>query len=672
MLTWQRATFAIVAILVLRSHAFASVSPPAGPNSLAPGLVMTWRNGSQAAAVDSIVLPNAAFYVRAGQSPTPFLNGAPFEVTCTGYITSELKNEYRFQVESSGPFRLVINGVPLLTSVSADLGPHLSEFARLNKGTNSLQLTFTSPPGQNAYLRLWWLPKGGVLAPVPPETLSHVATALEVKQSEQLHLGRHLFLERRCVNCHALSKEMPPDSSAAQAGPSLEHIGSRRQFAWLVKWVTNPPTQRRGAQMPQIFSVGSQTNAEAIAAYLRSLRGATAPPTGTSEGPSADRASLGRKLFESLHCNACHNSPEAGERDPSRIDLDNVGERFGPGGLVAFLLCPESDFPAIRMPNFKLSAEEASALAQYLAGSSSSGPTSEAVSALIGRGRDLVQSSGCLNCHALKLDNRFKAKPFAELGNAGPESGCLAPQPVANGGTPFFDLTADERSALATFLHSGSEAALAQTAPLEDVPRQLTVLRCAACHGKFEGFPKLELLFGKFRPEWAVPFVKGELSYRPRPWLEARMPAFPHYGASLGSGLALLSGYPPSTPPGPAVDPAAAATGYKLVGADGGLSCVACHAVGAARASQVFENAGINFAYIGARLLKPYFERWVRSPLLVDPVTKMPTFFDEEMRSPLTDIYDGDGAKQLDAIWQYLQSAEKFPPPAGTAPVPAE
>ena len=46
----------------------------------------------------------------------------------------------------------------------------------------------------------------------------------------------------------------------------------------------------------------------------------------------------------------------------------------------------------------------------------------------------------------------------------------------------------------------------------------------------------------------------------------------------------------------------------------------------------------------------------------------MPMFFDEDLRSPAAAYYDGDGAKQIEAIWQYLRLGEKMPPPPGTQP----
>jgi hypothetical protein len=53
----------------------------------------------------------------------------------------------------------------------------------------------------------------------------------------------------------------------------------------------------------------------------------------------------------------------------------------------------------------------------------------------------------------------------------------------------------------------------------------------------------------------------------------------------------------------------------------------------------------------------------MRSPLTVDPQTKMPAYF-EDGRSALTDYYEGDAEKQINALYQYIRLAEKMPAPS--------
>ena len=128
-------------------------------------------------------------------------------------------------------------------------------------------------------------------------------------------------------------------------------------------------------------------------------------------------------------------------------------------------------------------------------------------------------------------------------------------------------------------LHT-DRASLTRHVPAEFAERQARLLRCAECHGKFEGFPPWETLGGKLKPEWMKAFIGGELAYKPRPWIEPRMPAFPQYADALATGLTEEQGLPPRTSAEPPIDMETAKIGRKLVSANGGFFCVSCHAVG--------------------------------------------------------------------------------------------
>ena len=91
---------------------------------------------------------------------------------------------------------------------------------------------------------------------------------------------------------------------------------------------------------------------------------------------------------------------------------------------------------------------------------------------------------------------------------------------------------------------------------------------------------------------------------------------------------------------------------------DGGFNCVTCHAVGDTPATAVFEAPAINFKESAERLRRGYFLRWVLAPTRLDPETKMPKYADAEGMTQLTDILDGKGTEQFDAVRQYLRTLE--------------
>jgi len=617
---------------------------------------------------DAAVLPNVWLYVAKGQSPTPFLPAGKFSAVWSGMLELELRSDYTFQADLNGELKLEVNGTPVLDSSGKGETTGPSKPVRLTKGNNAITVRFTSTADGEAQLRLYWAPKGpGTLAaPLPNAALTY-ATTPELAKGLQARRGREIFIEFRCAKCHDANAGATSIPELQMDAPNFETIGSRRNYAWLANWVENPKEHRGVARMPQVFhGQEAKTNAQAIATFLGSLQPQSVPK---EDNFTATDLESGKKLFENLHCVACHQPPDATEAAETKIPLKEVRKKFAPGALKEFLLKPNAHYEWIRMPNFKLIVEEAAQLAAFVISASSpevaTGEVTRGTAAdasQIEQGRKLVLTSGCLNCHTSSLKTEFKTKSLADLNLSTSKQGCLAANADSVGKAPFYGFTGDQRAALQIF-GAADRASLTRNVPAEFAQRYSRVLNCVECHGKFEGFPPFDILGDKLQPEWSHAFIGGEIPYKPRPWLDARMPAFVKYAGGMAEGLAALHGYPPQTPIEPPIDPEAAKVGQKLVSAIGGFSCISCHSVGDFGATQVFESAGINFAYSSKRLLKPYFHRWVRSPLAIDPTTKMPVYFDEEGKSPLADIYDGDGAKQREAIWQYLRLGDKMPPP---------
>jgi mono/diheme cytochrome c family protein len=652
----------LIAILAVFGPAsgFAQ-SSATSPAEQQPGLSITYTSLEAGKEVDVVAVPNVWLYVPSGKPPTPFLPAGKFKATWSGSIKVEKRANYLFQAELNGALKLELNGEVVL-DVSTNGITEISKPVQLNKGANALKVQFTSPARGDAFVRLHWQPKDSFLQPIPSELLTPSADMPEAKQSAKLHQGRELFLEFRCAKCHAgpaLDSTVPELSMDA---PTLEGIGSRRNYDWMARWIQDPKALRPTAHMPKVLH-GSKAKEDAasIATYLASLK---TDEKVTITEPTSDQVSAGKKLFESLHCAACHNAPDANEADAAKIVLKQVREKFVPGTLATFLQKPDAHYVWIRMPNFKLSQQEADQLAAYLTscGDKSKEAAASTDTAMLERGKKLVQTSGCLNCHTLKLDNQFSTKSLADLTLDKWKQGCLAAASDDAGKSPHFTFTPDEREALQAFAAT-DRTSLTRHVPVEFAERQTRSLNCRECHGKFEGFPAFDILGGKLKPEWSKAFIAGEITIKPRPWLDARMPAFAKRAESIAQGLVMQHGYPPQTPAESPIDQEAVKVGQKLVSAAGGFSCVMCHAIGEMKATQVFEVAGINLALSGSRLMKPYVHRWIRYPQLIDPATKMPLYFDDEGKSPFADIYGGDSTKQIEAIWQYLRLGDKMPPP---------
>lgn len=640
----------------LLAAAFLAASALAQPVKTEPGLAVTYTVGT---ASDTVSAPNAWLYVPAGQPPTPFLNAGKFTATFTGFISVDLRGDYLFKVEASGAVKVEL-GTNTIIEFTGD-GKKASDPTkpiRLGKGNNALKVTFTSPASGDALLRLLWSEKGSLWEPINSGMVSRAVGNEALAQQNKLRLGRETFFEARCAKCHTTEAGAPELTMDA---PSFEGIGSRRHFGWMANWILDPKAQRANAQMPRLLhGATAQADAEALAAFLASQTGAAPAGELKKDDESIEAA---KKLVESLHCTGCHNIPDIGDQDAKKLNLTHVNAKFPPAALLAFLKNPGANYTWTRMANFRLKDAEAEQLAGFLSSIAPmvKQPGAPTDAAVIARGKTLVQTKGCLNCHTLELVNQFKAKPLSVLAAASWNGGCLADAPT--GQTPHYTFTKAEREALQAFAAT-DRAALKRHVPVEFAERQSRHLNCTGCHGQLDGFTRYEMLGGKLKPEWMAQFIAGDIKYKPRHWLAHRMPIFPRYAADFAVGLAMTHGFPPVTPPEPPHDPELAKVGQKLIGVDGGFSCISCHSVGAVKAAQVFESEGVNFGYAAARVQRAYFERWMRNPLRIEPQTKMPVYFQEDGSSPLPDVLGGDTVKQLDAFWQFFRLGDKVTPPA--------
>ena len=642
---------ALIAALLLTVATSAIAQDAAEPRTQ-PGIRATFVSN---AAADARVDDSVLLYVPDGQSPTAFLPAGGFQCVWEGFISVDLRDRYTFRVEANGPFEVEINDSVALEGTGSDGKPsEPSKRIRLGKGNNKLKVSFTSPESGDALFRLHWSSPDFDFEPIPARALSHVDDDA-LKRASALRRGRELFVERRCHKCHSASVPAAGMLELALDAPTFGGIGSRRNADWMRRWILDPGGFRHASivRMPKtLHGPSAAKDAAAAASYLATLK---SPGSGENGNGSADEGST---LFATLHCEACHQKPGTHDSEDAKISLNFVNQKFAAGALAAFLQNPAKHYAWIRMPDFKLNDKESAGLAAFLRANAKAAPATGATTpGDIAHGREIVETRGCLNCHAGPGKNS-RVAPVALKNLA---AGCLADSFTAGSGAVEYDLAQDERAALRSFISSGASS-LSRHVPAEFAERQIRQVGCAKCHGQFDGFPKLDSLGGKLKPEWSEAFIAGRIDDKPRYWMPARMPAFGARARGIAHGMAAHHGYGPSTPAAPAIDSEMAAAGRKMVGTDGGFSCIACHAVKEFGAQQVFESAGINFGQVGARLQKPFFQRWLMNPLRVDPGTKMPVYF-AGGQSPLFDFYEGDAKKQIDAFWEYIRQGEGMPLP---------
>jgi len=621
----------------------------------------------------------AALYVPEGSSPSPFLPPGPFKAVWEGFISVDLATDCEFSAAGNGSLQVSVADKPALQAKGDDFSSATGKSVRLRKGRNKLLVTYESPAKGDAFVRVYWSSSDFAREPLPPLALSHNANAAPLRERRRLREGRDLIANRRCLKCHTSDAKGMPELDLD--APSLAEAGARLHPDWIAKWILNPREIRPEATMPKLAGIQPQDAAD-MAAYLATLGKPEADPA-----PSAETAKTGGHLFVEMRCIGCHTLPD---KDPAadRIPFGFVKAKWRPAALKKFLLGPEKHYAWIEMPNFHLKDEEAERLAAFLL--SRPGKTVEA-SGLKGdpaRGKQQVESRGCASCHKIADTNAFKTSAFKDLKAERWAAGCKGAD---------FALAPAQLDAIVAFAAT-DRASLTRDALPEFAERQFLALRCFACHrrddrldawaevasetkgleppkkeddGEFATiqvaepwFPSLTWIGEKLKPEWAVAFLKGEIAERPRPFLKGlRMPAFPTRAEGLIHGLSLEHGYPARSAAEAAPDKELSEIGRKLSGPTApSFDCLSCHAIGPKGATKVFEAPAPNFRLARTRLRKEYYDRWVREPLRLEPGTKMPQFI-KDGRTQLTEVLDGDGVKQADALWNYLLEGEKIRPP---------
>ena len=650
-----------------------------------------------------------ALNVPAGMAPTPFMAPGSFKATFQGFIEQRIRSDYQFSAVGNGKLKVTVNDKPALEG-DGDLAAARGDKVTLKKGKNKILVEFESPEQGDAVFRLLWAGDDFPAEPIDPKLLSHTVADPSLVHGLQLREGRNLFADLHCVRCHTdasltgLKDGMP---ELAKDAPNLDEIGARLNPAWMARWISNPKSLRPDTSMPNLFhgQPGSTVQeASDIAAYLAMLGNA---PSIVANPPPAD-VTAGGRIVARLGCIGCHTLPDKKiGAEAERVPWQFIKAKYKPAALAEFLKQPEKHYAWIRMPNFRMSDDEAKKVAAYLLNSSTDfdGP------AILGdavKGKRLVQTSGCVNCHGLKIENSFSAPAMSALTKASWTKGCLANGDSSRGKAPQFDLDDGKRSALIAFLSTDYSFSLKRDNPTEFATRQITELRCVACHTRdakqdiwddlikeTEGLlkgdtvdpenagnvgpnalpgepapgtgdqsrPQLTWTGEKLYPEWMSRFIAGKLEYKPRAWMIARMPGFPKRAEGLSNGMALEHGCPTTSPELPAADAELATIGKQLAGRNGGFSCIQCHGIAAVPPVSPFEAPAINFKYIAERVRKDYYDRWMRNPARLVPITKMPAYADADGKTALREILEGDAPKQFDALWNYLLAGRKIEHP---------
>ena len=307
------------------------------------------------------------------------------------------------------------------------------------------------------------------------------------------------------------------------------------------------------------------------------------------------------------------------------------------------------------------------------------------------KGRELFARVGCASCHQLQIDNKAvapvsKAPALAAL-SAG--KGCLAESPGQ--GTPRYDLSARQRSALTVALKAVATLSARKPSNAETIARTLTAFNCYACHqrdGRGGVEPSRNDLFETTQKEMGdegrlPPLLTGvgaklneaylkqvlDSGAKDRPYMLTRMPRFGGAdGAPVVAALTAVDHVEPVAEPTFDESPRRIKSDGRFLVGGLALGCIKCHTFKGTQAEGI---QAIDMTIMTSRLRRDWFHRYVVNPPAFRPGTRMPTGWPDG-KSTLPKFLGGDTVRQVEAVWRFLSDGPSAsePPGLGREPMP--
>ena len=223
--------------------------------------------------------------------------------------------------------------------------------------------------------RYGWKEPEGIAEPMLPLKFAEGAclkchnTQQHVNFAPKLDKGRELMVVRGCVGCHKVKNL----EGLPKAGPNLLKIKGKLKKEFVLKWVWSPRSFNPAAKMPSYFQQTNNNDAEGLAktkaelnsivTYLFDHSGEYTP----NEAPGPGSAKAGKKLFHDVGCAACHGMDDIpGYHAIFAPDLSAAGSKLSSSWVYTWIRNPHHYDPDTRMPQLRLSAQEASDITAYL------------------------------------------------------------------------------------------------------------------------------------------------------------------------------------------------------------------------------------------------------------------------------------------------------------------
>ncbi len=512
---------------------------------------------------------------------------------------------------------------------------------------------------------------------------------------DMIEEGGYIFEDVGCLACHS-----DEEDSGRTHGPNLARIGEKMNYDYLVSWLLDPKQHQPKTRMPD-FRL-DENDAELLAAYLMSLKSEEYEKPAEEAGWLNDSrtAKRGEKLVSRYGCFGCHEMRGMEGKSNIGAELSEVGSKhihlfdFGlsekellqEAGLKyshenigearrAWIMAKLADprqfdkgrykrpEDRLRMPNFGLTEDEIGALSILLAGMREDEMSGSYVykqtekQRYLAEGKRAVEKYNCMGCHQFTID-----KLYLEDGTE--VNGMVK---LEEEDSLYFQLWEDndnlDRKAGETAQimkeqikgrkrsEGGEIASFIIDYHVEEegrLPEEAKVFTPPVLYGEGK----------KVQSEWLFKFLNRPINLRP--WLDVKMPTFKFSGNEASLIVRYFAAmdeqeYPyefhKETDKGYMKEKERENPGYlaraRSLFESRDINCASCHVRGDITPEGDPSDWAPDLSLASKRLKPGWIVRWLLNPQLIQPGTKMPSFF---RKDAFQDLFSGTPTDQVEAI----------------------
>ncbi len=198
-----------------------------------------------------------------------------------------------------------------------------------------------------------------------------------IKGAEKLNLGLNIIERAGCYACHEIDRYQ----DWPKPGPDLTKLSSKISRQWAYRWIESPQTFHPNTWMPTFFKQSNNSNPQYLKRTAQEIHAMVAYLFAHSQEypltsiPVDGDIQKGKEIVSAVGCLACHRIEPRPVGQPMTQDtlrreqgpsLSGLGSKTSKAWLYNWLKNPHGYNSKTKMPNMRLSDEEAADAAAYL------------------------------------------------------------------------------------------------------------------------------------------------------------------------------------------------------------------------------------------------------------------------------------------------------------------